>query len=421
MERTSLPGQMRPRRLYYGWVIVGACNAVAFMTWGIGVFNQGVFLGYFEREFGWSRAALSLGPALFYVWAGLVGVGVGRVIDRRGPRPVLVAGALAMGGGTIALGLTSQPWQLYPAFLLLSTGYACLHTVTLGAIVGRWFARQRARAMAAATFGAGFGGMVLAPLNAALLERWGGPAGGLALAIIAIGVVVPLALWVVKDSPRSLGLEVDGGPPLRPDEARPLRDERVWTLGEAARTRAFWAIALSFHLTMIAQAGFLVHQVLFLQPTFGFFGAATIVSLTTVMGGLGRGGLALAGSRWSPRALARAAFLLQALGLLLSAQGPSAGTIVAGSLAFGLTMGVIVALQPVIAADCFGQRSFGRVYGSLYLPIQLGSALGPLLFGLTAAVTGSYGPGFSAAAGGLLVAALSTRWALPPVGSAPTR
>jgi hypothetical protein len=55
------------KALYYGWYIVVACNFVALMTWGIGIFNQGVFLGFFEREYGWSRSMLSIGPMLFHL------------------------------------------------------------------------------------------------------------------------------------------------------------------------------------------------------------------------------------------------------------------------------------------------------------------------------------------------------------------
>ena len=66
-----------------------------------------------------------------------MGVAVGRLIERCGPRPILTIGAMSLGGGAIALGLTRLAWQTYPAFLLLGTGYAFLHTVTLGAIVSR--------------------------------------------------------------------------------------------------------------------------------------------------------------------------------------------------------------------------------------------------------------------------------------------
>src|SRR5262245_1587840 len=67
-------------RRYYGWYVVAACNVVAVMTWGIGVFNQGVFLAYFVDRYGWPRSALSFGPLLFYVWAGVAGVMIGRLI-----------------------------------------------------------------------------------------------------------------------------------------------------------------------------------------------------------------------------------------------------------------------------------------------------------------------------------------------------
>lgn len=420
-SRPAAPSSPRvgARRVYYGWYVVAACNLVAVMTWGIGVFNQGVFLGYFVDRYGWSRAELSVGPSLFYVWAGLVGVAVGRTIDRSGPRPILIGGALALGAGTTALGLTREVWQVYAGFLLLGTGYACLHTVTLGAIVSRWFVRQRARAMAAATFGASVGGMILAPLNAVLLDRWGGLAGGLTLALIAIVVVVPLAIWVVKDGPEAVGQAIDGEVSGSADEAaigreRVAADDPEWRVADAARTRAFWAVALSFHLTMIAQGGFLVHQVLFLQPAFGFVAAAAVVSVTTIMGGVGRAAFAVVGDRWPPRHVAATMFVLQAAGLAVSAVGGAAWVLVVGSALFGLTMGVVVALAPVVSADCFGRRSFGRVYGPIYLMIQLGSALGALLFGATAAAAGSYRPIFVAVAGTLLLAALGMRWAVRP-------
>jgi MFS family permease len=427
MGEISVATVAEPRRgrLYYGWYIVAVCNVVAMMTWGIGVFNQGVFLGYFVDTYGWPRAALSFGPMLFYVWAGLVGVAIGRLIDRRGPRPILVAGALLLGAGTTTLGFASEPWHVYPGFLLLGSGYACLHTVTLGAIVARWFMRERARAMGAATFGASVGGMILAPLNATLLTTWGGPVGGLTLAAIAIVLVVPLALWVVKDGPEAVGQEIDGGDERARNAGRwtsasasgshlVVADERDWRVGEAARTVAFWAIAVCFHLTMMAQGGFLIHQVLILAPTFGFVEAATVVSITTIMGAVGRTVFTVVGNRWPSRQIAAAMFVLQAAGLALSAIGGAAWVLVAGSIAFGLTMGIIVSIQPVVVADCFGRRAFGRVYGPIYLAIQLGTGFGSLVFGLTASAFGSYGPVLSVVAGTLLVAAFGMRWARPP-------
>ena len=117
--------------------------------------------------------------------------------------------------------------------------------------------------------------MTLPLLNATMLERWGGPAGGITLAVIAIGVIVPLAIWVIKDSPESLGLQPDGGPDTSEEKRLESgrHDSGEGTLSLAMRTPTFWALAVNFHLAMIAQSGFLLHQVLFLQQTLGFIGA----------------------------------------------------------------------------------------------------------------------------------------------------
>jgi MFS family permease len=86
----------------------------------------------------------------------------------------------------------------------------------------------------------------------------------------------------------------------------------------------------------------------------------------------------------------------------------------AGSVVFGLTMGIIVSIQPLVAADCFGRRSFGRIYGPIYLAIQIGTGLGSLVFGLTAAAFGSYRPVLAIVAVTLLLAAFGMRWAVRP-------
>jgi MFS family permease len=416
-DQPHITARTTTHRLYYGWYIVGACNLVAFMTWGVGIFNQGVFLGYFAETYGWSRATLSIGPTLFHLWAGVAGIVVGRTIDRCGPRPVLIVGALMLSAGVIAFGLTQHPWQIYPGFLLLSTGFACVHTVTLGKIVARWFVRHRARAMAIATFGASLGGTLLVPLNAAVLERWGGLAGGITLATITTSTIVPLALWVVKDGPEVLGLLPDGN--IREIDDTPsvvdAADIYAWTIPEAMRTPAFWALTISYPLGMIAQSGFLVHQVMFLQPTFGLLGAAMVVTVTTITGTIGRASFALLGNHWRPRHVAISVFMLQAAAFLLLATGNTPWSLIAGSAVFGFTMGIVVILQPLTTAECFGQRTFGRIYGPIYLGIRLGSALGPLLCGVISIAMGSYQLVWLLMAGGLLLAAISIRWAVPPI------
>jgi MFS family permease len=404
-------------RIYYGWYVVLACNCVATITWGVGIFNQGVFLAYFREAYGWSPVTMSVGATVFQLAAGAVGVFVGRLIDRRGPRAILIGGAAAMAAGAILFGYVDAEWQVFPAFVALSVGFAGLHTVTIGKIVARWFRRHRARAMALATFGAGVGGALLVPMNAWLLERWGGPAGGLALAAISLLVVVPLALFVIKDGPESLGLRPDGDGghgDIATDTAADARDQREWRVAEATRTVAFWAISASFFAAMLTQSGMLLHHMMFLQNTFGLVGAASVITITTVAGMVGRILFASFGDRFRSRDLATGILLLEATAFVLFAVHPEPWALILGSAIFGFSMGLVVTLQPLTTAECFGERSFGRVFGPIYLWIRIGSALGPLIIGVLYAANGSYTAAWIVLAAMLVFAAIAIRWATPP-------
>ncbi|MGD8810106.1 MAG: MFS transporter, partial [Gammaproteobacteria bacterium] len=168
----------------------------------------------------------------------------------------------------------------------------------------------------------------------------------------------------------------------------------------------------------------LLHHTMFLQGTFGLVGAASIITVTTVAGMIGRVLFAAFGDRWRSRDLATGILLLEATAFLLFAFHPVPWSMVVGSAIFGFSMGLVVTLQPLTTAECFGQRSFGRVFGPIYLWIRIGSALGPLIIGLLYAANGSYTAAWIVLAIMLMLAAVAIRWATPPApasaGTAPT-
>ena len=405
---------------YYGWIIVIACNLVACITWGVAIFNQGVFVAHYMSAYGWSPATLSVGPVLFHLWAGAAGIFVGRMVDSRGPRPVLIAGAFVICLALFGFTLVREPWHTYPVFVLLGTGFACIHTITIGKIVARWFLRQRSRAMAASTFGAGIGGALLVPLNAAMIEAHGVQGGALALAVVTVAVILPLALWVIKDSPESIGLIPDGRNGQAVDAEEPNADEaadvRVWTVPEATRTLAFWGLSFCFGLGMLAQGAYLFHQVPFLQATLGLLGAASVVTVTTIAGIAGRLIFVAVGDRLSAKVWTAIMFALQALSFVILSRASEPFGLTVGSTLFGLTMGVLVTLQPLATAQCFGRESFGRVYGPVYMSIRLGAAIGPGIVGILLAATGNYATSWLLLACCLSIALVAIPWALTRPG-----
>lgn len=410
----------RSRRLYYGWIIVLACNGVACITWGVAIFNQGVFAAYWIGAYGWSPAALAGAPALFQLWAGCAGIPVGRIVDRYGPQPALLAGAGFLSAGLGLVAITEALWQVYAAFLLLGSGFACIHTVTLGKIVARWFMRRRARAMAAATLGAGIGGATLVPLNAWLIQTAGIETACLALAGITVATLLPLAIFVIKDGPETLGLAIDGGEPagaklpeaaVTAAEAHDLRD---WTLGQAMAGPNFWALACCLGFGMLAQSAFLFHQTPFLETRVGLMAAAGIVSATTLSGLVGRAVFLILGDRLSIRHWMTIVYALQAAAFLILAfaAGPTGLTL--GSMLFGATMGLVITLQPLSVAHVFGRISFGRIYGAIYFAIRTGAALGPLAVGAVLLLAAGYETGWLAVACSLGIAIALLPLALRP-------
>ena len=269
--------------------------------------------------------------------------------------------------------------------------------------------------MAAATFGAGLGGAILVPLNAFVIEQWGVLATGVVLAVVTLGIIGPIALWVIKDGPEVLGQNPDGRTTVEPDEAHAREiehDSRLWTVKEAFRTVAFWGLSSCFAVGMLAQGSYLVHQMIFLQSTFGMIGSAWIVTVTTLMGLVGRVGFMLIGKRFTPRVWVALMFAIQAASFLLLATGTSELCLTVGSALFGLTMGVIVVLQPLATAAVFGQPSFGRIYGPIYMSIRIGSALGPMLAGILVVSTGNYQSVWMLLGCGLLVGSVGIFWAM---------
>jgi MFS family permease len=390
--------------LFYGWYVVGAAAAIAFVAWGVAFWNIGVFLHAFHDQRGWSRAALSGSATLFSILAGLTGLVAGRVVDRRGPRAVLVFGGALTGLAMLALGQSAELWQVYASNAVLAVGYGCIHVLVLSALVARWFRRRRALAMTFALTGSSVGGLVLVPLSTTLIAQFDIGTAATALALVAWGIVLPVALFVVRDQPADLGLTVDGGPVSVTADPRAPSD-RLWTVRDALGTTAWWTLTLAFALTLLGQVAYLVHQVSFVSDTLGLAGAGLAVAITTTAGVVGRFAMGGIGDRVPKRTLAIGSCLLQAAGVLGSVWFPTPIMLYAGAGAVGLTIGIVVALHPLMMVERFGVRSYGTVYGPAYLATQIGQAAGPLLVGVLADLTGGYGGPFTLTASAALVAA----------------
>lgn len=374
-------------RVFYGWWMVAACLLVATLSWTLGVFGVSVYLYAITQLRGWSIGVVSSAITVFYLTGACLSMPVGSLIGSRGPRAVFAVGALAMGTGVALLGRVTEPWQVYAIFMLAGVGYACLGATALTTTLAPWFERHQGRAMTIALLGASFGGMLGLPLLAASIELFGFARATLLAGTAVVGIVVPLAWWVLRRRPQDMGLLPDG---MLPDRQAPAAEPRRWDRASALRTVQFRTSIAAFGLALMVQLGFLTHHIALAAPLLGASGAAALVSATAIAAFIGRLVLARFTDGMDVRLAAAAMFGggAVALGLLALAASPVA--LVIASLVYGLTIGNVTTLSPIIVRREFGATSFGAIYGVGAMIIGLLSCLGPSLFGWLHDASGSY-------------------------------
>ncbi len=378
---------------YRGWAVVAACGVIATFSWGLGFYGLGVYLHALTRIHGWSAGLISLAVTAYYaVSAGCIVV-VGGLMDRHGPRGVLAYGVVTMAVAVAALGQVSAPWQLFAVYLVMATAWACLSLTGISSTVVPWFGRRQGLAMTWALTGASVGGMVLVPLLVALVQRRGFAFATAAAGLAMLAIGLPLVLLVIRGRPAAHEVAVelarDGRAAAASAEAP---GQRTWSRQEALRAPLLWTLIAPFVLAFAAQVGFLVHQISVLEPHMGEGRAALVVSGTTVAALLGRIALGALSDRVDLRKLSAVNVGAQGLALAAMAAWPSPASLVAGSLVFGLGVGNLITLPPLLARAEFGQRSFGTVFGLVAAATQCGVAIGPGLMGVLRDALGSYQP-----------------------------
>jgi len=400
---TAATSDARPR-VFYGWWIVASLGLILFLSAGFGFYAIGVFITPLEEAFGWSRGQVSLAMALAQLFNGFSGLVVGALVNRVGVRVILAGGALLMG---LALALLSLTWSLlylYPLFILMGVGQAGIMLIPITTVVSNWFRRKRGLAMGLTTAGIGLGGLVMAPLAALLIGGLGWRATFLIMGLVVIAVGLPVAAFVVRQHPRDSGLLPDGDAAYVDTDDLPARadaEDDHWTVRQAVRTRAFFAVVIAFSLTMACVSSVLLHIVPFLEDRdISRQQAGLMLGFVSGMGVLGKVSSGYLTDVVSPRIVVSAVFALLAVGLVVLLQFDSVWGMALFTIIFGFSMGSVVALQPLMIVYCFGAASVATILGAAGVITWSVNALGPMLAGLMYDLTGTYGPvflGFAAA------------------------
>lgn len=408
-ERRPAAMSLLPATSHYGWWIVVGSAILMFVTIGVGYYGLAVFLRPLQEEHGWSNAIVSGATGMFFVLGGLSGFLIGPKVDRTGPLPFINAGIVLMVVSVASLMFISEPWHLYLAYAGQAIAFGMSGSVAINAMMSRWFVTRRAFAMSITFTGVSLGGMILAPVGTWLIGRGGVDLAAPILAAIVLVVALPVATLVLVGDPASVGLEPDAGKPDTSITNAALRDDvqrRRWTRGAAMRTGSFWALACGFVIVLLAQTGFLLHQIAFLEDRFGSRNAAALALSTTAFGSIvARLIVGRFADGMDKRLLTVAIVFVQGLAVLGATLIENQVATYVFVLVVGFTIGNVYMMQTLMAAEIFGLVSLGAVLGVLNLMGQVGSGIGPFAVGWSEDVTGSYRAPFVATAIATMAAA----------------
>ena len=379
----------------HAWIMVATTFFACFVIYGV-VYSFGVFFKPMAGEFAASRANTS---AVFSITAciyNLLGIVSGHLSDRFGPRPVVIAGAIAMGIGLVATAFIDRLWVGYITYGLgVGIGVACIYVPML-AVVSGWFVKGRNLALGIAVSGVGCGTLVMAPLAAALIEHYGWRES-----YTMIGVGSAIALF-------GCALFIEA-PPV-------LMVMGKMDLARAARTPNFLMLYAAWLILSVA-----IYVPFVYLPEFAHSQGASEVSSAALVGIIGaasifgRLGLGPIADRAGTIAAYKASTLLLALGFGLWFVPHSYVALVLFAIVMGAAYGGMVAMSPSVVAELFGLQGLGAMLGALSTSSSLSALAGPLLAGWVIDRTGSFL--CAAALGG--ASALMGFIILIPLGPAP--
>jgi MFS family permease len=382
-----MPGKNGSSPVFYGWKVVAAILVVLTFSSGLSFYNHAVILEALSRKDTFSVESASIAVSLFFVSGGISGLYVGRMLARYDVRLCITAGAIISGLSLASLAYVDSLLQLCAVYIFFGAGFSASGLLPGTTLVARWFHRKRAMALSIASTGLSLGGVLITPASAALVEVIGldGAAPLMGLAYV-IGVI-PVTLLFIRTSPASMGLGVDGSPMVKTDKDRPLDGV---SFPEARHHRFFWGVAFAYIFLMMAQVGGIAHQYGLANEVITNGQTALALAILPIASIIGRlvGGWLVDNLSIRSFALAMMGFQILALSVLSLSSGIVALFI--GLALFGVSVGNLLMLQPLLIAEAFGLRSYAQIFSAANLMSSLGTACGPAVLGLAYAFSGSY-------------------------------
>ncbi|MBK8884248.1 MAG: MFS transporter [Bacteroidales bacterium] len=360
--------------------------ATAFLTLfalvGFAYYGLPFFFDFITKEYGWSRTVVTSGNALGKLLVGpMFGFIAGWLIDKYGPRKLMMSGILMMGIALIGLSFADSLGMFYLFYIFNALGYVCGGPLPCQVLISSRFDKNRGKAMGIAYLGIGTGGAVVPLIAAALEKHYGWHTSLAALGVIAVLIAFPMVFFLKGSSFK--GNQTGSGAVSVP-------------IKNILLNRNFYLLGIGSMCAIGAVGGINQHLKLYLRDlNFTQSQSAHVISLVLLSSLAGR---VLMG--WLADLIRRKYVMIliylivaSAIPLLLMPDFP--GRIYLFAVIFGIGLGGDYMIIPLMAGDLFGVRALGRTMGIILVADGIAESLFPMLLGyLYNDVTKSYSVGF---------------------------
>ena len=424
-----------PLPFHYAWLIVAVTCFASFNGAGIRVVPT-VLIHPLEADFGWARSAITLGISINLLLYGVAAPVVGWILDKYGPRRVMLTSLTLLSVGLLCTTFVSQLWQFWLTWgVMVGLGAGGMSGVLSASVAHRWFNARRGQAVGILSSGSSTGQIVFIPFMLFIVAYTGWRMGSYIL-VACTAAAVTLVWLLMRDKPEDVGLEpYNEGPgavtapvvdkaAAKPEEAKPAGP--VMGIKDAIKTPTFWLLCGVFSICGGTANG-LIGTHLLPHALENGFDRLTVASAIGIMGTMNVIGTLFSGwlaDRIDPRKLIAAVFTLRGLSLFYLLLVDNTQGLIIFTVVYGLDWFATVPPVVMIAGQTFGKQSIGRIYGWIFLSHQIGGSAMAYAGGLLYDYVGNYEMAFFAGGWmGLMAAAfglsIRPKKTIPPLGPAP--
>ncbi|MFC1968862.1 MFS transporter [Chloroflexota bacterium] len=384
----------RPK-IFYGWWIVGSSALITLYIAGVIHFGFTAVIEPIANEFGWSYTQISFAASIRGLEVSLLAPLIGFLVDRWGPRRLVLAGSILIGLGLLILSRVNTLSMFYVAFIVIATGMSACSTTALNTAVANWFRKKAALAVGIVASGFGLGGL-LVPLVTWLTDTFEWRTAMFSLGLGMLIIIMPLTL-IIRHKPEQYGYLPDGNANNAVKEGASqtftASAETNIPARQALRSRAFWYISLAAMCHVFVGGAIVTHVMPYLSSVNIIRSTSSLVALLMpVVSVCGRLSVGWLGDTFGERRVYALGLTLVSVGSLLFSyvSSDSIWLLVPFIIIFSFGWGINATSRMSIIRHYFGRSSFGTILGFSSGIMMVGSITGTPLAGWVFDTWGSY-------------------------------